>query len=457
MPQTASRVQIQALNDLRLDGSFFDKMLVSNDEEYEDFDVYLMERNVMPLLLQGLDALSRHVSKLAISSSAMKPFNPLTWLAQFLLRNHPSHVRDHRTPMYTQLRDLALAERGRRTLLRQNYTFEDAWRNMAKDGEHLDVGQIWVLLKEMDDAWNLEGQFITKLPANLFQQIQPAQQTKLKFEDFWTIFQAFVLKNDVLRAAAFAEANARKLRAEREAQLAALEAQKREQAIADVMQHRRSMEEQFETLSADVYISSELSQIMSKGGVISLEDTENSLPLQGEHIMLIILLLQVWGCPVDGIDPTASQDEWNLSAADAWRRWVKEHGPKGANPDVVDTVGLHALMDRDAFQAYLMGRQDGALDEDGEKQVVEVKRLLEDDDLEIRVEALDDVSQQLMQFSIPQNQIEEVRRRLASGQTLLAQVDLVSQRITELVPATTAAEEGADNSDILMAGLSTST
>lgn len=446
MPQSASRVQIQAFNDLRLDGKFFQQMLVSSDEEHEDFDVYLMEKNVMPLLLQGLDALNRHVSKLATTSGAMKPFNPLTWLAQFLLRNHPSHVRDHRTPMYNQLRDLALIERGRRTLLRQSYSFEDAWRHMAKDGEHLDVGQIWLLLKGMDDAWNLEGQFIRKLPENLFQQLQPAKENKVKFEEFWNVFEAYVLKNDVLRASAFVEANERKRRAEREAQLAALEAQRREQALAEVMQHRKSMEEQFETLSADVYISSELSQIMSKGGVISLEDTDNSLPLQGEHIMLIILLLQVWGCPIDGIDPTVSQDEWDINAADAWRRWVQKYGPRDANPDVVDSVSLNALMDRDAFQAYLIGEQDGALDEDGERQVVEVKRLLEDDDLEIRVEAFDDTSQQLMQFAIPQNQVDEVRRRLALGQLVLAQVDLVSQRITELLPAVEDAEAGADDS-----------
>ncbi|CAL1127836.1 unnamed protein product [Cladocopium goreaui] len=55
----------------------------------------------MPVLLQGLDALSRHVDKLAsgksdASSARKQKFNPLTWLAQYLLRNHPTHSSDHR-------------------------------------------------------------------------------------------------------------------------------------------------------------------------------------------------------------------------------------------------------------------------------------------------------------------------------------------------------------------------
>lgn len=446
MPQSASRAQIQAFNDLRLDGKFFQQMLVCTDEEHDDFDIYLMEKNVMPLLLQGLDALSRHVNKLAEAGGAMKPFNPLTWLAQFLLRNHPSHVRDHRTPMYNQLRDLALIERGRRTLLRQNRRFEDSWRLMAKDGVHLDEKQIWQMLKGMDDVWNLEGQFISKLPENLFQELQPAKENEVTFDEFWTVFEAYVSKNDVLRVSAFVEANERKLRAQREAELAALEAQRREQALAEAMQHRKAMEEQFDAVSADVYISSELSRIMSKGEVISLEDTENSLPLQGEHIMLILLLLQVWGCPVDSIDPTISQDEWDLSAAEAWRRWVKKYGPSDANPDVVDSVSFNVLMDRDAFQSYLTDKEDGVVDEDGEQPVVQVKRLLEDDDLEIRVEAFDETSQQPMQFAIAQNLIDEVRRRLALGQSVLALVDPVSQRITELLPVAANANAGAEDS-----------
>merc|ERR1719183_3028995 len=77
----------------------------------------------MPLLLQGLDALSRHVDKInskgGQGADSTLRFNPLVWLAQYLLRNHPRHVKDHRTPMYEQFSELANIERGRRCLLRQ--------------------------------------------------------------------------------------------------------------------------------------------------------------------------------------------------------------------------------------------------------------------------------------------------------------------------------------------------
>merc|ERR1719230_2257492 len=74
----------------------------------------------MPLLLQGLDALSRHVDRM--ESNGADPgirarFNPLVWLAQYLLRNHPGQIKDRRTPMYKELSELASVERGRRALL----------------------------------------------------------------------------------------------------------------------------------------------------------------------------------------------------------------------------------------------------------------------------------------------------------------------------------------------------
>ncbi|CAE7433859.1 unnamed protein product [Symbiodinium necroappetens] len=100
MSHTVSRTQQQVFRDLKIDDGFFSQMLLPMAEAEGDFDVYLMEKGVMPLLLQGLDALSKHVDKVAQGTtmgSSKQKFNPLVWLAQYLLRNHPGRIHDHRT------------------------------------------------------------------------------------------------------------------------------------------------------------------------------------------------------------------------------------------------------------------------------------------------------------------------------------------------------------------------
>merc|ERR1719158_2791340 len=90
----------------------------------------------MPLLLQGLDALSRHVDKITAKGAQVDSrtrFNPLVWLAQYMLRNHPRHVKDHRTPMYERFSELANIERGRRCLLRRKDQIELAWHELIEE------------------------------------------------------------------------------------------------------------------------------------------------------------------------------------------------------------------------------------------------------------------------------------------------------------------------------------
>lgn len=439
MPQSTPRAQIQVFKDLKIDGNFFTSMLKCETEEEGDFDVYLMEHGVMGLLLQGLDALSRHVNKLAsgtavgLGAGKTMQFNPLVWLAQFMLRNHPGYIRDHRTPMYVQISDLAAAERGRRTLLRQQFHFQTVWKSMASENGQLFRSQLNELMQKMDDAWNLEGQFVRKLPD--FGDMIRTATMEVSFEEFWKVFEAFVKENDLIRTTAFEEAHQKRLQAENEASKAAEETARREKVLAEVMQRRKSLEEQYSTISSDVYINDMLSSIISKGAFIESDNgipAEGSLPLQGEHIMLICLLLGVWGCPCQPDDAVSAKDEWDSFAQEAWEKWLAESGPRNVSTSGVDANGLKALLDQDAFEAYLMKRQGSALQEDEDEtdvSIVEVKRVL-DYEYEFIVEALDQERGELLKLPMPEHQVEDVRRRLEkSREPVLAKVDSVSRRI----------------------------
>ncbi|CAE7663978.1 unnamed protein product [Symbiodinium pilosum] len=217
MSHTVSRTQQQVFRDLKIDESFFLQMLLPMAEAEGDFDVYLMEKGVMPVLLQGLDALSKHVDKVATGTtmgSSKQKFNPLIWLAQYLLRNHPSHIHDHRTATYDKIRELAEVERGRRNLLRKQEEFENAWTVLSEDHEHMPMAQTPRVIEKLDATWKLEGEFMrrAKLP-----EIKAADPEKVKFSEFWESFEALVKEGDLLRMSVFQDAERRQVRTENEA------------------------------------------------------------------------------------------------------------------------------------------------------------------------------------------------------------------------------------------------
>lgn len=348
-----SRAQEQALKELKLNGKYFMSLLLPMAEAEADFDVYLMENDVMPVLLQGLDALSRHVDKLASgksdgSSSARKQkFNPLTWLAQYLLRNHPTHTSDHRDDLYRHLRELASVERGRRNLLRRLPEFETTWQ-LYTHGDGLSTSQIEQVFQQLDTLWNLEGQFIRSLPANFAARIPCADPNKVTFNEFWTFFEEIVSTHDLIRLSVFENAEKRRQMAEQEAQDALERQRQREANIAEEERQQQLLKAQFETLCADAYLNPELNQIMIKGAVLAYP-----MALKGEHIVLILQLLRAWGHSLmDAEGKYMEQDEWDEHTKELWIGWRQLHGPSTKYPGVVDAESLKVLTDKEAFQAF---------------------------------------------------------------------------------------------------------
>jgi len=434
----------EGFKNLNMNAEFFQRMLRRDNRappEYRDFDVYLMEKNLMPLLLQGLDALSRHIDKMHskknMDSDSRARFNPLVWLAQYLLRNHPMHLKDHRSSMYHDFSDWALIEKGRRETLRRKGQIEDAFHRMEKkvDGNQVKLIHMGMFIESLDELWSLEGLFIERMPkdfrdGSLVQTQDGTPNGTVLFEDFWKWFEEKVEKNDVLRASDYQEAQQRKREEERRIKRQAEEAERKGERDEEMQQKRTELSSRFEACMADIYLDEDIDKIVNHGAVLgSVEDEEGMVPVVGPHVQMIKTMIDLWGVHVD---LEAQADHWNDAALASWKEWLHRHSAEEVN--VVDAANLRALTDMDQFNVYLAraypteDSMDGGLE-----RLMQVQKFI-DDEIEYLAEVVDEDTGEVVQVSLPDEVAEEVRQRLEAEEVVMAKVDLVNNTITTVLP-----------------------
>jgi hypothetical protein len=166
-----------------------------------DFDLYLAE-SLTPCLAQGLDALGRELIRQKetadkMDKNVLRRFNPRTWLAQYLLRNHPNAVQTpRRTAVYADFRKWTDLERGRRELLRRRDIIKNCFKGFSKRNvvSASDIPKVWATIDEM---WYLNGSLKDHpLLAISYDGIVP--NNVFSFEAFWSWFMELVKGNDIL-------------------------------------------------------------------------------------------------------------------------------------------------------------------------------------------------------------------------------------------------------------------
>jgi len=292
-----------------------------------DFDIYLNEA-MMPVLAQALDALCRQIVRMKKQGSLLDPkvrsrFNPITWLAQQLLRRHPRAASTpRRLHIYRNFKDWADYERGRRELLRSKKQIEDVFNGFCIRGV---VGRNTLpsVLQSTDETFRLRGllkdnkDVQQEVVGHLEQQdtsTQPAVRGKRKsmlggegvsFDQFWYKFANTVLKHDIVSYSAL-QAGKELIRLEIEENVRREEASKREEErrARDAEEHQRLLSI-YEILYPKMQNDEVLAEIENTKKCLSgdfLKPSDQRYPREvapnGPHVNLLEELLKLLGFEV---------------------------------------------------------------------------------------------------------------------------------------------------------------
>jgi len=345
-----------------------------------DFDIYLNEA-LMPVLAQSLDALCRQVSRMGDQGEDLDPkvrerFNPLTYLAQQLLRRHPKCARTpRRKELYQSFHDWADFEHGRREMMRRKLEVMETFSGFVLRGV-VQTEDLPNVLKAIDEQLKVEGLLAghrvmakdfgakTRLAGAAGDMKGAAEirssrmrsrssffekSSAVSWEAFWSTFSSVLASHDVVPYSALQrgdqrkkeEAEERSRRAEAQAKL--LEAQQAKQL--EYQQQMSAYEELYARLKED----ENLGLILHESKILTGDDVrpkdagyEFEVPPKGEHVQLLQELLQLLGL-LEHRDVPRDGKEWWWTAdkANAWVFLQEVH-----NAELADGVVEREILEK---------------------------------------------------------------------------------------------------------------
>jgi hypothetical protein len=290
-----------------------------------DFDLFLGEA-LMPVLAQALDSLCRQVNRMQMQGENLDPkvrarFNPLTWLAQQLLRRHPKCAKSpRRQAIYANFRDWSDLERGRREMLRRRDVVQDVFEGFVLRGV-VQRADLDAVLDAIDDTLRLDGVLKNNKAvrrALLLEAAEPESPSSKRqaprgreeffkdggwtFDQFWLRFANVIMSNDVVPFSAIQrgiESQQQQALLRSEAEVARKkEEEDRKQREAD--QRRRN--EEYVQLHAEMQENKHIQAILDSEKALTGDDVrpgdagyEFEVPPNGAHVNLLYRLLDLLG------------------------------------------------------------------------------------------------------------------------------------------------------------------
>jgi hypothetical protein len=355
----------------------------------KDFDVYLGEA-LMPVLAQSLDSLCRKVSRMDDQGDKLDPkvrerFNPLTFLAQQLLRRHPKGAKTpRRQELYQRFHGWADFERGRREMVQRKVEVMDVFSGFMLRGV-VQTEDVPNVLKAVDDTMHLQGRLAshkamaagsafgarqrllsdagavgaggprrTRARSSFFQN-----DGGVGWPKFWSTFSSALLSDDVVPHSALLRGDRRKKeeleerarRADAEARLADAQSQRE----ADYQQQMSAYGELHARLVAD----EQLCLIRRESKILTGDDVrpkdpgyEFEIPPKGEHIHLLQQLMELLGLLETREVPRDGKEWWwTADKADAWTVLQEIHNAELADGVVEREVLEKVLVPPSGFMA----------------------------------------------------------------------------------------------------------
>lgn len=411
------------------------------DDKNRDFDIYLSEA-LMPLLAQALDALSRYMNSQRergenLDKRVLKRFNPLTWLAQYLLRSHPKYLTTpRRAGIYSGFSLWADCERGRRELLRRRKEIQTVFSGfqMKNRVSENDLPQV---ISAVDQKFWLKGQLASHpiLNRDLRGQIDNTGAQSCTFEAFWTWFSGVCMANDLVKYSAFEEGF--KLQAQDAQHRKELE-ERRKEREEEERRHEQEIHtflEDYSFLRDECLLDESLNQILHEDYTLTgdtppngEEAYEEEVCPHGAHVVLLKKVLKMLSFQEkqkteeealkeaeekskmneerhDSKGRKSSKDAppeepeeekidpalfWNDHAADSWKVLQEMFGFELAD-GVVDKAGLEAVLVAPKAFLQLRGRVEDELEQRRFQEYLEGEKKKPKSELDVHGSEEDDI------------------------------------------------------------------